>query len=584
MKISDYVFNFISSKEIDTVFTVSGGGCMHLVDSLGRNKLIKYICNHHEQACAMAAEGYARTSEKPGCILVTTGPGGTNALTGVLCAYQDSIPMIILSGQVPTEQLSDGTGCRQIGQQEFNIVDTVKTMTKYAVVITDKDTIKYELEKAYHIATSGRPGPVWIDIPLDIQASEILPSELNGFYVKIESNEDYNLQKFEELKSLLSVSKKPIIVVGGGIRSSLTINPFRKLIDELEIPVMTGPHSAVDVVNTDYKYYAGRFGLLGQYTSNSIIQESDLIISLGSRLNPKMIGYDQSKFAPNAKKFLVDIDVNEMNKLKFDSKVQWEINLKEFFEIVVGNMSKPKIDDWRKYVVENRKKEKLVLEKHKSLIDYVSTYVFAKELEKYLSDDSIIVTSDGTAHVVPLKTINLKNNQRLFSNEGTAPMGYGLPAAIGAHYGSDKPIICIEGDGSIMMNLQELETVRHNKIPLILFVINNDGYLSIKLTQNSFFRGNLVASEKSSGVSIPKFHALADVFGFKYFSINTNNEIDSVLNTVFNETHYFPIIVEVFSDPNEQHEPKVVAKGIDNNGKIIPGELTNMNINIFKEK
>ncbi len=583
MKLSDYVFNFIASKKIDTVFTVSGGGCMHLVDSLGRNKLIKYICNHHEQACAIAAEGYARTSEKPGCILVTTGPGGTNALTGVLCAYQDSIPMIILSGQVPTEQLSDGTGCRQIGQQEFNIVDTVKTMTKYAVVITDKDTIKYELEKAYHIATSGRPGPVWIDIPLDIQASEILPSELNGFYVINNSNEKYNSEKFEELKSLLTVSKKPIIVVGGGIRSSLTINSLRKLIDELEIPVMTGPHSAVDVVNTDYKYYAGRFGLLGQYTSNLLIQESDLIISLGSRLNPKMIGYDQSKFAPNAKKFLVDIDVNEMNKLKFDSKVQWEIDLKEFFEIAVDNISKPKIDDWRKYVVENRKKEKLVLEKHKSLTDYVSTYVFAKELEKHISDDSIIVTSDGTAHVVPLKTINLKSNQRLFSNEGTAPMGYGLPAAIGAYYGSDKPIICIEGDGSIMMNLQELETVRHNKIPLILFVINNDGYLSIKLTQNSFFKGNLVASEKSSGVSIPKFDALADVFGFKYFSINTNNEIDSVLNKVFNETHCFPIIVEVFSDPNEQHEPKVVAKGIDNNGKIIPGELTNMNINIFKE-
>jgi len=582
MKLSEYVFDFIESKKIDTVFTVSGGGCMHLVDSLGRNKVIKYVCNHHEQACAMAAEGYARTSEKPGCILVTTGPGGTNSLTGVLCAYQDSIPMIVLSGQVPTEQLSNGTGCRQIGQQEFNIVETVKTMTKYAVVITDKNTIKYELEKAYHIATSGRPGPVWVDIPLDIQASEIEPSELSGFYLKVIPNN--NLQKFEELKLLLNKSKKPVIVVGGGIRSSLTVNQFKKFIDELQIPVMTGPHSAVDVVNTDYKYYAGRFGLLGQYTSNSLIQESDLVISLGSRLNPKMIGYDQNKFAPNAKKFLVDVDINEMNKLKFNSKVQWEIDLKDFFEIVLGNISKPDIETWRDYVVNHRSKEKLVLEKHKTLTDYVSTYVFAKELEKYLSDDSIIVTSDGTAHVVPLKTINLKSNQRLFSNEGTAPMGYGLPAAIGAHYGSNKPIICIEGDGSIMMNLQELETVRHNKIPLILFIINNDGYLSIKLTQNSFFKGNLVASEKSSGVSIPKFSSIADVFGFKYFSINNNNEVNDVLNKVFNENYLFPIIVEVFSDPNEQHEPKVLARGIDNSGKIIPGELTNMNINIFVEK
>jgi acetolactate synthase-1/2/3 large subunit len=230
-----------------------------------------------------------------------------------------------------------------------------------------------------------------------------------------------------------------------------------------------------------------------------------------------------------------------------------------------------------------RSKEKLVLEKHYSLNEYVSTYVFSKKLENYLKDDSVIVTSDGTAHVVPLKTINLKSNQRLFSNEGTAPMGYGLPAAIGEHYGCNKPVICIEGDGSIMMNLQELETVRHNNIPMIIFVINNDGYLSIKLTQNSFFKGNLVASEKSSGVSIPRFDLLSNVFGFNYFSIKTNNEIDTVLNDVFDEKNTFPIIVEVFSDPNEQHEPKVVAKGIAADGKIIPGELTNMNINIFKE-
>lgn len=582
MKLSDYVFEFISSKKIDTVFTVSGGGSMHLVDSLSKNKLIEYICNHHEQACAMAAEGYSRTSDKPGCLLVTTGPGGTNALTGVLCAYQDSIPMIVLSGQVSSEHLSNGTECRQIGQQEFNIVDTVKTMTKYAVVITDKNTIKYELEKAYQLAISGRPGPVWIDIPLDIQASDINISELSGF--QLTAPLISNFQQFEILKKLLSESKKPVIVAGGGIRSSLTLNKFRQFINELEIPVMTGPHSAVDVVNSDYKYYAGRFGLLGQYTSNHLIQESDLIISLGSRLNPKMVGYDQTKFAPNAKKIIVDIDINEINKLKFNKIVQWHIDLNDFFKVVLGNVPKPNIDTWRNHVIETRAKEKLVLEKHKSLTNYVSTYVFSKELENYLSNDSIIVTSNGTAHVIPLKTINLKSNQRLFSNEGTAPMGYGLPAAIGAFYGSNKTIICIEGDGSIMMNLQELETVRYNKIPLILFIINNEGYLSIKLTQNSFFKGNLVASEKTSGVTIPKFNLIASAFGFKYASIRSNGEIRKVLDDVFKEPHSTPIIVELFSDPNEQHEPKVVTRGIDPNGKIIPGELTNININIFKEK
>lgn len=583
MKLSDYVFDFIASKGIDTVFTVSGGGSMHLVDSLGKNKELKYICNHHEQACAMAAEGYAKTAKRPGCVLVTTGPGGTNTLTGVLCAYQDSIPLIILSGQVPTEQLSKGTGCRQIGQQEFNIIDTVKTMTKYSIIVDVKESIRYHLEKAFHFATNGRPGPVWIDIPLDIQASEINPSDLPGFNISCEKLPDRHEDKLRQLKELLGSRKKPVIVVGGGIRSSLTTERFREFVSKLDIPVMTGPHSAVDVINTDYQYYAGRFGILGQFTSNLIIQESDLIISLGSRLNPKMIGYDQKKFAPNAIKFIVDVDVNEMNKLKFDSKIQWEVDLEEFFNIVDGEIERPEIDDWRFSVLDTRLKERLVLNKHKELKDYVSTYVFANKLERYLSNDSTIVTSDGTAHVIPLKTMNLKGNQRLFSNEGTAPMGYGLPAAIGAYYGSNKPIICIEGDGSVMMNLQELETVRYNKIPLILFIINNDGYLSIKLTQNSFFKGNLVASEKTSGVSIPNFKSLSSVFGFNYFSIKTNDDIEPVLDEVF-ESSQLPILIEVFSDPNEQHEPKVVARGIDSNGKIIPGDLSNMNISVFNER
>lgn len=581
MKLSDYVFDFISSKGIDTVFTVSGGGCMHLTDSLGKNKNLKYVCNHHEQACAISAEAYSRVFGLPGCILVTTGPGGTNTLTGVLCAYQDSIPMIIISGQVPSDQLSESTGCRQIGQQEFNIVDTVKTMTKYSVLIANGEDIKYELEKAYNIATTGRPGPVWIDIPLNIQSMDIDPSVLKPYQPEPKSEIEY-APYIAVLNALLNNSKKPIIVAGGGIRASNTVKEFRELVSRLEIPVMTGPHSAIDVINTDYKYYAGRFGLLGQYTSNILIQEADLIISVGSRLNPKMIGYDQDKFAPNAKKILIDIDLYEMGKLRFSEKTEWQIDLKDFFNIVKNSILKPKINDWQNYVLKIRSKEKLVLNKHEELTDYVSTYVFSKKLESFLSEDSIVVTSDGTAHVVPLKTINLKGNQRLFSNEGTAPMGYGLPAAIGAYYGAKSPIICIEGDGSIMMNLQELETVRHNKISLILFILNNDGYLSIKLTQNSFFNGNFIASGKTSGISIPKFESLASVFGFEYFSIKANSDIDGVLSKVFN-TKTFPIMVEVFSDPNEKHEPKVVAKGIDLSGKIIPGSLTDMNINVLLE-
>lgn len=579
IKISDLVFNFIADKYIDTVFTISGGGCMHLTDSLGKNKRLKYICNHHEQACAMAAEGYARVAEKPGCILITTGPGGTNTLTGVLGAYQDSIPMIIISGQVPRAQLSKGTGCRQIGQQEFNIVDTVKPMTKYAVTVKDPSKILYYLEKAYHMATQGRPGPVWLDIPLDIQSSQVDVTILKRFRAKKEFRVGklFDSYKASRLQTLLSKSKKPVIVVGGGIKASNTANELIKLLNRTNIPVLTGPHSAVDVVNGSYEYYAGRFGLLGQYTSNHIIQESDLVISLGSRLNPKMIGYDSMKFAPQAVKFIVDVDVDEIKKLKFSKKESWCIDLRDFFKQVSNLQVGDDISEWQSYVKGSRATESLVLDKHRALKDYTSTYVLAEKLEKYLSQDATIVTSNGTAHVVPLKTIRLKGNQRLFSNEGTAPMGYGLPAAIGAYYGTKEPVICIEGDGSIMMNLQELETVRYNKIPLKIFIINNLGYLSIKLTQNSFFKGHLVASGENSGVSIPSFKKLAKVFGLAYYSILDNSEIDSTLVKAFRDD--CPMIIEVFTDPDELHEPKVVSKGIDAKGNIIPGELTNMNIN-----
>lgn len=578
IKISDLVFNFIADKSIDTIFTISGGGCMHLTDSLGKNDRLKYICNHHEQACTMAAEGYAKVTGKPGCVLITTGPGGTNALTGVLGAYQDSVPMIIISGQVPISQLSNNTGCRQIGQQEFNIVDTVKFMTKYAVTIKDPLKIIYYLEKAYHMSTQGRPGPVWLDIPLDIQSSQVDLNTLKSFKVKkqFKVSSLFNGYKANKLQTLINKSKKPIIVVGGGVKASNTVNELIEFLNKTNIPVLTGPHSAVDVVNNTYEHYAGRFGLLGQYTSNHIIQESDLVISLGSRLNPKMIGYDSMKFSPQATKFVVDVDPNEIKKLKFNKKESWCIDLKDFFKQVSGLQLNNNISEWQSYVKGKRADESLVLDKHRALKGYTSTYVFAESLENYLSQDATIVTSNGTAHVIPLKTIRLKGNQRLFSNEGTAPMGYGLPAAIGAYYGTKEPVICIEGDGSIMMNLHELETVRYNKIPLKIFIINNLGYLSIKLTQNSFFKGHLVASEKNSGVSIPSFKELAKVFGLDYYSISNNSEINNKLEEAFKKD--CPMIIEVFTDPNELHEPKVVSKGIDAKGNIIPGELTNMNL------
>jgi len=569
MKLSDYIFFYLKSKKIDTVFTVSGGGCMHLIDSLGKSG-IEYICNHHEQACAFAAEAYFRTSGLPGCVLVTTGPGGTNTLTGVLCAFQDSIPMIVISGQVPSEQLSRKTNCRQIGQQEFDIVSSIKKITKYSEIILDPYKIKQSLDTAWDLATSGRPGPVWIDIPLDIQASDINIENL------LESPNTIDIKNFDQINKFdkyinKRIYKKPIVVIGNGIKSSGTKEELKKFIEKYNLPIVSGPHSAIDIINEDYQYYAGRFGILGQKTSNQIVQEADLVLSLGSRLNPKMIGYNSENFAPNAVKILIDIDKNELNKFKsLKSFKTVNIDLRDFFEHAIDTNIKLDHKKWIKFIKNKRSEEVLVMDKHRNLKDYVSTYVFTESLEKYLSNDSIIVTSDGTAHVVLHKTLRLKSNQQLFSNEGTAPMGYGLPAAIGAYYGCKKPIICIEGDGSIMMNLQELQTCKHHNLPIKIFILNNDGYLSIKLTQNSFFKGHLVGSNPISGVSIPKFEKIADAFGIKYTKIINNNNLDTLKNVFSNNDLE---IIEIFTDPNELHEPKVSAKGIDENGKIIPGNL-----------
>lgn len=569
MKLSDYIFEYIKDKGIDTVFTVSGGGCMHLIDSLGKSG-INYVCNHHEQACAMAAEAYFRTSGKPGCVLVTTGPGGTNAITGVLCAYQDSIPMFVISGQVPTEQMSLSTGCRQIGQQEFDIINTVKTMTKYAETVLDKNHIKYHLDLAWNQCVNKRPGPVWLDIPLDIQASDI---NIDTLLPAPKFEEEDKTSQLQLLKNCFeNFSKlKPIVVIGNGIKSSNTINELKIFLEKYKLPVVSGPHSAVDIINYDYEFYAGKVGILGQKTSNQIIQQSDFILSLGSRLNPKVIGYDIDKFAPNATKVVIDVDEFELKKFEQnDSFIGVNLDLKDFFNFFQNYEASFDIQSWQDYIKIKRSEEQLVLDKHRKLESFVSTYVFSEKLEEYLDDDSVIVTSDGTAHVVLHKTVRLRSNQQLFSNEGTAPMGYGLPAAIGAYYGCKKTIICIEGDGSIMMNLQELQTIIHHNMPIKIFILNNDGYLSIKLTQNSFFKGNLVGSEPSSGVTLPNFKKISEAFGIKYRSILNNQQLDLMK---YSFMHDGPEIIELMTDPWELHEPKVSAKGIDENGKIIPGSL-----------
>ena len=573
MKVSDIVIKFLEDKGIKHVFTISGGGCIHLIDSLGNSDKLKYICTHHEQAAAMAVEGYARLKEDVGAAIVTTGPGGTNTLTGVLGCWLDSIPSIFISGQVSLSQIAEGTGCRQIGDQEFDIVSTVKPMTKYATMVKDKNDILFELEKAYTIATSGRPGPVWIDIPLDIQGSIINENELK-IYNEVNVIPSPTQDEINNFIQILNQAKKPLFVVGNGIRLSKSYQLFDKILKSTNIPVLTSLHSGVDCVDNTYDYYAGRIGILGQLTSNTIVQESDLLIVLGSRLNVKSTGYNLPGFAPNAKKIFVDIDENEINKHKFDIEQKIVSDLNKFLTVLSEVKIDLKIDEWREYVKEKRFTQKFYYDKHANMKKYASVYYFISKLKNH-SKNLPIITSNGSAHVCTLQGYQLEKDQRMFTNVGCASMGYGLPAAIGACFADEgKDVICIEGDGSLQMNLQELQTLVHHQLPLKLIVINNDGYLSIKITQETFFGGKEIASGFDSGVTIPSLKKLCKAYGLPYISIDNNKEIDKKLEQTFNTQG--PVVLELFSYPYEKHEPKVVHKGIDQNGKIIPGDLTDM--------
>ena len=572
IKVSDYIINFFENKNINTAFTVSGGGCIHLIDSLRKSK-IKTYCVHHEQSALMASEGYTRETGNLSLNIVTTGPGGTNAITGLLGLWLDSIPGIIISGQVPMNQLSKGTGCRQIGDQEFDIIKTVESCTKYCLTITDASDLPKELEKAYQIATTGRPGPVWIDVPLDIQGSYIEDTTHdNEFYV---TNEEIDKTEILEFIQLISESKKPLIIVGNGIRLANSYNELNEWLINSNIPIVTGPHSGVDVVDNSYEYYAGRIGVLGQITSNQIVQEADLLIIIGSRCPVKMTGYNIKEFSPKSKKIIIDIDKNEIAKHKFSIDLKINKDIKSFLKIVNNIDLNLSISNWQRFILETRSKQIYYYPKHCNLQDYMSMYYFTYVLKNYVDDQSII-TSNGTAHVVPLQMLRLNKNQRLFTNVGCASMGYGLPASIGACIGRKKQVLCFEGDGSIMMNLQELQTAKHHNLPIVIFIINNDGYLSIKMTQESFFEGNMFASGSNNGVTLPDYKKIASAFGIKYFSIKNNQEIETKLKEII--SLYQLCIVELFCHPNEKHEPKVMSKGIDANGRIIPGSLTDMPI------
>ena len=573
MRLSDYVIQFLrDSYKVDTFFTLSGGGCIFLMDTLGNTENIKYVANHHEQASAIAAEGYARMHGNIGCCSVTSGPGGTNTLTGVLCSWLDSIPMIVISGQVNKEMTTNYTNLplRQLGDQEFNIIDSVKNMTKYAVQVNDPKTIRYHLEKACFEATNGRPGPVWLDLPLNVQSFDINPEELESFTPEDNLPKPTN-KEINHIIEKLNNSEKPLLIIGNGVRLSNGIDELKEFLNKTNIPVITAVNGN-DIINENYINYAGRFGTHAQICANNLLDECDFLLTIGSRLYVRQTGYNFKSFAQNAYRIYTDIDLNELNKPSLfpDYKVNTDA------KILLNELNKQSINQvsqsWQNHVQNKFKNNTTVLDKHRDKINTVSNYHFIEKLNDHLTEKDHVITSDGSANVVTMQVLKLKGNQRLITNTGCAPMGYGLPAAIGASSNNTR-VICLEGDGSLHLNIHELQTMKHNNLPIKLIILNNNGYLSIKLTQKFLFKGKYVASEKSSGVTLPDFKKISKAYDLPYFSIKNHDDIDLVLEKFLKNNK--PSILEVFTDENESHEPRVIPV-LDENRNFIPGKLSNI--------
>lgn len=571
MRTSDYIIQFLRDQyNVDTFFTVSGGGCIFLIDSLGKTENIKYIATHHEQAAAIAAEGYSRINNKLAVCIVTSGPGGTNAITGTLCSWLDSIPVLFISGQVNKELTTNFTKSklRQLGDQEFNIVKTVENMTKFAIQINDPQDVKYYLQKACKTAMSGRPGPVWLDIPLNVQSADIDFNKTKSFDEKIEIAEPSGFE-IDNVIEKWNNAKNPLLIVGNGVRLSGAISELKELLSKTHIPVISAINGN-DIINSDYPYYYGRFGTHAQICANKLLSECDFVLSIGSRLCVRQTGYNFNSFAKNAYKIYVDIDPEELNKSTLFPNQKIISDAKLFIKELLNKQIALTSQSWISKCDEFNQSPK-VLNRHRDKKDFVSNYFLIEKLSELLPSDHHVITSDGSANVVTMQVLNLKGNQRLITNTGCAPMGYGLPAAIGAAI--HHKIICLEGDGSLHLNVHELQTMKHYNLPIKLILINNDGYLSIKTTQKAFFNGKFVASEKNSGVSFPKFEKIVSAYELPYCSIKNNSETESVLLEFLKQTG--PCVCEVFTDPEEYHEPKVIAK-LGSDGKFIPGSLENI--------
>lgn len=590
IKVSNYISQFLVNNGISHAFSVTGGGAMHLNDAVGHQNGLNCIYMHHEQACAIAAESYARIHNKIAALVVTTGPGGTNAITGVVGGYLDSIPMLVLSGQVRYDTTARWTGLniRALGDQEFDICKSVESMTKYCEMVIDPQKIRYALEKALYISQHGRPGPCWLDIPLNVQGAFIDENELEGY----DSSEyDKTLAppvKDEDINTIITKikeAKRPVLYAGNGIRISGGYEYFKSVVKKLNIPVVTCWDS-IDLIEDDHPLYVGRAGIMGDRPGNFAVQNSDLVIAIGNRLSIRQVGYNYKTWAREAYVIVNDIDSEELKKptVHIDKPI-WA-DAKELLYILNQKLTDNELfenGEWHEKCHLWKNKYPVVLPKHYEVTDKTNVYAFIKKISNSLQENQITVVGNGSACVVGSHAYTIKKGQRFIINSAIASMGYDLPAAVGVSVTNPtNDIILITGDGSLQMNIQELQTIIHHKFPIKIFVINNNGYHSIRQTQKNFFGEPLVGiGPESKDLSFPDLSKLAYAYGYPYYSCENNSMLDKTISDTLSA--HGPVICEIFVSDKQVFEPRSATKRLDD-GTLVSTPLEDLSPFLTREE
>jgi acetolactate synthase-1/2/3 large subunit len=578
IRVADFIANFISDVlKVKDVFMVSGGGIMYLTDALYQNEKINVICSHHEQTSSMALEAYSRGTENFGVGFFTSGPGTTNSVTGLVGAWQDSVPCLFISGQTKRNETiynSNIKGLRQYGVQEVNITPIIESITKYAVLLNKPEDVKYELEKMVYIAKSGRQGPVWLDVPLDVQGALIEPSNLRSFSpTEIEriKTEPTN-EELEQFEKLLRKSKRPVIIAGQGIRIAKALDIFKEFVEKFNIPVVT-TFLGIDVLSSNHFLNIGRIGIKGTRAGNFAMQNSDLLICIGSSLPVGVIGYEYKLFAREARKVVIDIDRTAHLKKTINIDLYINAHAKDFLDSVkeygVINFD----ESWVPTCIKWKKRYPVCLNEYANLKEKINIYYFVEKLSKILNDDDIIVSDAGSAYYAVAQGIKIKEKQRYITSGALATMGYMLPAAIGLSVATKKRVIGITGDGSFQLNIQELQTLVHYRLPVKLFVLNNEGYLSIRTTQEKFFEKRFIGEGPASGVSFPDIQKIANAYDIKFLRASKNDELVEIINMALE--YDGPLICEIMT-PIDQSIIPTVSSVKKEDGTMVSKPLEDM--------